>query len=196
MEFEKQPNKWIALFATLAEAEAALDQLQAAGAPYPMLRLGTHTPAELEHLAADEREQLAGITTPAQFWSLAVTLAEPWGEKAIAALRERKPLALGHLPSLDNRRDDTERGAIAWRHYVFETNAATDWAGESAGTTGTTGVISSGVFANGALAEGNPPAHPLGKDEQRPSDASQQPSSDTMQPKVSNDRSRPQTELQ
>jgi hypothetical protein len=195
VESENQPDRWIGLFATLADTEAALDQLQAAGVPYPVIRMGTHTAAELEHLSADERQQIGGTAAPEQFWSLALTLDPSWRDKAIAVLRERRPFALGYLPGLDNRRDDTERGAIAWRHYVFETDAATSWAGESAGTTGTTGVISSGVFADGALAEGNPPAHPLGKDDQRPSDAGQQPTSDTMQPKVSNAGSRPQTEL-
>ena len=195
MERENQPDRWIALFATLAETEAALDQLQAAGVPYPVIRMGTHTAAELVQLSDGERQQIGGAAAPEHFWSLAVTLDPPWRDKAIAVLRERRPFGLGRLPSFDNRHDDTERGAIAWRHYVFETPAATSWAGESAGTTGTTGVISSGVFATGALAEGNPPAHPLGQDDQRPSDAGQQPTSDTMKTNVSKAASRPQTEL-
>ncbi len=182
---------WIALFAALADAEAALHAVQAAGAPYPALQLGAHTAAELERLSPEERDQLAGIDAPAQFWSIAITLEPQWRDKALAVLREHRPIVLGSLPTLDNRRDDTERGAIAWRHYVFETSAATDAVGE----TGMTGIISSGVFAEGALAEGNSPAHALAAGDQRQSDADTPPTSDTMRPKVSKDRSRPETEL-
>jgi hypothetical protein len=88
-----------------------------------------------------------------------------------------------------------DNGALAWRHYVFESDAATDWAGESAGTTGMTGVINSGAFATGAKVEGNPPATGVPASDERPSDADQPPSSDTMRPDVSTDRSRPETEL-
>jgi len=195
LERPEKPDTWIALFAKLADAEAALHALQAVGVPYPALRLGAHTAAELEQLTPAEREQLARIDVPAQFWSIAVTLEPQWHDQALAVLREHRPFALGNLPTLDNRRDDTERGAIAWRHYVFETSAATDAVGEHAGETGTTGIISSGVFAEGALAEGNPPAHALAMGDQRRSDADTPPTSDTMQPKVSTDRSRPETEL-
>src|SRR6266496_14963 len=163
---------WIALFAALADAEAALHAVQAAGAPYPALQLGAHTAAELERLSPEERDQLAGIDAPAQFWSIAITLEPQWRDKALAVLREHRPIVLGSLPTLDNRRDDTERGAI-----------------------GMTGIISSGVFAEGALAEGNSPAHALAAGDQRQSDADTPPTSDTMRPKVSKDRSRPETEL-
>jgi hypothetical protein len=195
LEQLQKPDRWIALFATLADAEAALHALQAAGVPYPALQLGAHTAAELEQLTPSEREQLADINAPARFWSIAITMEPQWRDKALAALRERRPFALGNLPTLDNWRDDTERGAIAWRHYVFETSAATDAVGEHAGETGTTGIISSGVFAEGALAEGNPPARALAVGDQRQSDADTPPTGDTMRPKVSKDRSRPETEL-
>jgi hypothetical protein len=195
LERPQKPDTWIALFATLADAEAALHDLQAAGVPYPALQLGAHTQAELEQLTPVEREQLAGINAPAQFWSIAISMEPQWRDKALAALRQRQPFALGSLPTLDNRRDDTERGAIAWRHYVFETSAATDAIGEHAGETGTTGIISSGVFAEGALAEGNPPAHALAVGDQRQSNADTPPTGDTMQPEVSKERSRPETKL-
>jgi len=195
LERPQQPDRWIALFATLADAEAALHALQAAGTPYPALQMSAHTEAELAHLTPEEHDRLVGIKAPPQFWSIAITMEPQWRDKALAALREREPFALGSLPTLDNRRDDTERGAIAWRHYVFETSAATDAVGEHAGETGMTGIISSGVFAEGALAEGNPPAHALAVGDQSRSDADTPPTSDTKQPEVSKDRSRPETKL-
>jgi hypothetical protein len=195
LERPQKPDTWIALFAALADAEAALHALQAAGVPYPAFQLGAHTQAELERLTPEERGQLAGTNAPAQFWSIAITMEPQWRDKALAALRERQPFALGSLPTLDNRRDDTERGAIAWRHYVFETSAATDAIGEHAGETGTTGIISSGVFAEGALAEGNPPASALAVGDQRESDTDTPPTSDALRPNVSKQRSRPETKL-
>jgi hypothetical protein len=186
--------EWVAVFASLADAQAALEAAQAAGAPYPALRLAAHTPSDLEGLAPAIGARLAA-GAPAQLWSLTLIPDAKWRDAALDALRAHHPVALGQRPADDNRRDDTERGAIAWRHYVFETDAATDTVGEGAGTTGTTGVINSGVFADGARAEGNPPARPLGPDEQRPSDADQAPTSDTMAPKVAKDRSRPDTKL-
>ena len=112
-------------------------------------------------------------------------------------LHAQPAFALGRLPTDDNRADDTERGAIAWRHYVFETSAATDAVGEYAGSTGNTGIISSGVFAEGAKAEANPPADALESADQRSSNADQQPNADTKTPKVAVDegRSRPETKL-
>lgn len=78
---------------------------------------------------------------------------------------------------------------------MFESPAAADWAGESAGTTGFTGITNSGVFANSANAEGNPPTRATPASDERPSNADKQPTSDTMEPKTSTDRSRPETEL-
>lgn len=188
----------VALFGALADTEAALHELQAAGVPYPNIHMGAHTPADLEHATIAERAELAGITAPEHFWSLAVILDQKWRDKAVEVLRQANPFALGRLPALDNRRDDTERGAIAWRHYVFETPLATDAVGLSSngpGTTGNTGIISSGVFAEGALAEGNPPSRATPPSDERPSNADRPPTSDTMEPKTSTDRSRPETEL-
>jgi hypothetical protein len=195
MEVQREPETIVALFGTLADTEAALNDLQGAGVPYPDIHMGAHTPADLDRTTIAERADLAGIAAPEQFWSLAVVLDPKWREKAIATLRQRQPFAFGRLPSLDTRRDDTERGAIAWRHYVFESPAAADWAGESAGTTGFTGLTNSGVFAEGARAEGNPPTSATPASDERPSDADRQPTSDTMKPTTSKDRSRPETEL-
>ena len=73
MERPQKPDNWLALFTTLADAEAALHALQAAGAPYPAMQLGAHTAADLAQLSPEERDHLAGIDAPAQFWSIAIT---------------------------------------------------------------------------------------------------------------------------
>jgi len=195
METESVPQTIVALYAALADAEATLQELEAAGIPYPATRLAAHTPADLEHAELAERTALAGISLPEQFWSLGVALDAQASDKAAELLRRHAPLAVGTLPAPDHGRGDPDRGALAWSHYVFETTAATDAIGEYAGTTGTTGVISSGAFASGAKVEGNPPATGVSASDQRPSDAHQQPSSDTMRPDTSTDRSRPETEL-
>ncbi|HEX5689399.1 MAG TPA: hypothetical protein VFX76_05325, partial [Roseiflexaceae bacterium] len=155
----------------------------------------SYTPADTERADIAERTALAGINLPDQCWSLAVALDPKWGDKAVELLRQHAPLAIGTLPATDRGRSDADRGALAWRHYVFETPSATDAIGEYAGTTGTTGVISSGAFATGAKAEGNPPTTGTPESDQRPSDQHQQPTSDTMPTNTSTDRSRPETEL-
>lgn len=188
------PELYAAVFADLAAAEAVLHELQAAGVPYPAIRMGTHAPAELAGTPLAERASRAGIAGRT-LWSLTVSLGPQWRDGAIETLRHCGPFALGRLPAPDNRANDTERGAIAWRHYVFETDAATDAVGEYAGTTGTTGVISSGVFADGAQATGNPPVRSQPPTDQRPSDAGSPPTSDTRRPEVGQQGSRPQTEL-
>jgi hypothetical protein len=195
MEAEQIPETIVALYATLADAEATLHDLEAAGVPYPAIRLGTHTPGDLDRAELAERTALAGISLPDHYWTLAVALEPPWADKAVELLRQRAPLAVGTLLAPDHGRGDTDRGALAWRHYVFETSAATDAIGEFAGTTGTTGVISSGAFAKGARVEGNPPTVGVPASDQRPSDERPQPSSDTMRPDTAADRSRPETEL-
>jgi len=195
METEPIPQTIVALYTRLADAEATLYELEAAGIPYPAIRLAAHTPADIAHADLAERTALAGIRLPEQFWSMGVALDAHAGDKAAEVLRRHAPLAVGTLPAPDHGRGDPDRGALAWRHYVFETTAATDWAGESAGTTGTTGVISSGAFASGALVEGDPPATGVPASDQRPSDEQHMPSTDAMRPAVSTDRSRPETEL-
>lgn len=194
MHNTEAPELYAAVFGDLAAAESTLHDLQAAGVPYPAIRMGTHTAEELAGTPLAERVASAGQAGRA-LWSLTLTLDPQWREQALTTLHAAGTLALGRLPAPDNRANDTERGAIAWRHYVFETDAATDAVGEGAGTTGTTGVISSGVFADGALASGNPPVRSQPAGDHRPSDAGQAPTSDTRRPDTSKDRSRPQTEL-
>jgi hypothetical protein len=195
METEYAPQTIVALYATLADAEHALQDLEAAGVAYPATRMAAHTPEDLDRADLAERTALAGIRLPERFWSLGVALDTPSGDKAAELLRQHNPLAVGTLPAPNGGRGDVDNGALAWRHYVFESDAATDWAGESAGTTGMTGVINSGAFATGAKVEGNPPATGVPASDERPSDADQPPSSDTLRPDVSTDRSRPDTEL-
>jgi hypothetical protein len=195
LQREHEPEKIIALFAALAEAEATLHALQEAGVPYPAIRMGTHAPAELDQTEFAEQAASAGVAAPEQFWSLALTLDPQWGDKAGEVLKQHAPFAIARADGVDLVIDDVDQGAVAWRHYVFETPFATDTVGEFAGTTGNTGVISSGVFTEGALAEGNPPAKHTPTKDERPSDADTSPTSDTMTPKTSTDRSRPETEL-
>src|SRR5215211_7589509 len=150
METEHAPQTIVALYATLTDAEKTLQALEAAGVPYPATRLAAHTPAELDHADIAERTVLAGISVPEQFWSVAVALDAPASDQAAELLRRHAPLAVATLPAPDHGRGDPDRGALAWSHYVFATDAATDAVGEYAGTTGNTGVISSGAFADGA----------------------------------------------
>jgi hypothetical protein len=195
VETERVPETIIAFYSTLADAELTLSELEAAGVAYPAIRLAAHTSADLDSADIVERTALAGISLPDQCWSLAVALDPKWADKAPELLRQHAPLAVATLPAPDHGRSDTDRGALAWRHYVFETSAATDAIGESAGTTGTTGVISSGAFATGAKVEGNPPTTGTPATDQRPSDQHRPPTSDTMATDTSTDRSRPETEL-
>jgi hypothetical protein len=195
MEKEFAPETIVAFYVTLADAELTLNELEAAGVPYPAIRMSANTSADLDQAEIDDRAALAGLRLPDRFWSLAVALEPPWDDQVADLLRRRTPLATGTLAAPDRGRGDTDRGALAWRHYVFETNVATDAVGEFAGTTGTTGVISSGAFASGAKVEGNPPVTGLPDSDQKPSDARQQPTGDTMRTDTSTDRSRPETEL-
>jgi hypothetical protein len=195
VETENIPETIVAFYSTLADAESTLAELEAAGVAYPAIRLAAHAPADLDQADIVERTALAGIRLPEHSWSLAVALDPRWAGKAAELLRQHAPLAVATLPAPDRGRGDTDRGALAWRHYVFETSAATDAIGEYAGTTGTTGVISSGAFASGAKVEGNPPATGAPASDQRPADLRRPPTSDTMSTDTSTDRSRPETEL-
>jgi hypothetical protein len=189
MEVEHVPETIVALYARLADAEAALLALQDAGVPYPDIRMTAHTPGDLEGV------QLADVSAPQQFWSLAVLLEPKWRDKALEVLEAHRPFATGRMPAANAGRGDADRGAIAWRHYVFWTPAATDIAGDGAGTTGMTGVISSGVFATGAQAEGNPPANAIPAHEQRPAGNDKTPTTDERRPIVEPGDSRPETKL-
>ena len=143
----------VARYASLADAEAALHELQDAGIPYPDIRMGAQAAHDCPQAWEGDRSAIC--------WSLTVMLEGPARERVDPILRQHLPRALSCQLAPEHGRSESDQGAIAWGHYVFATPAATDWVGDGAGTNGTTGVISSGVFADGALAEGNPPTRDL-----------------------------------
>jgi hypothetical protein len=183
------PEEIIALYDALAAVEAALSDLERAGVPYPDIRMGAHS-ADDHGLPALDAPAL-----PERFWSLRVIVDQRGRYGAEQILRGHTPLAVGRMPAPNAGRDDTDRGAIAWRHYVFETPFVTDAVGEFAGTTGNTGIISSGVFADGALAEGNSPVRGQAGSHGRPASERQRPTSDDLRPATSAGDSRPDNEL-
>jgi hypothetical protein len=150
----------IARYARLADAEAALHELQDATIPYSDIRMGAQTAQDCPHAQAGDRS--------ATCWSLTVMLDGPASERVEPILRQHAPRGLSRQPAPEHGRSESDQGALAWGHYVFATPAATDWVGDYAGTSGTTGIISSGVFADGALAEGNPPTRDLPRSQHRP----------------------------
>jgi len=153
MQLQRNFETLMARYANLADAEAALYELQDAHIAYPDIRLGAQAARSCPHAGAGDRS--------ATCWSLTVLLDSPASARADAILRRHAPRAMSRQLAPQHGRSESDQGALAWRHYVFTTPAATDWVGESAGTNGTTGVISSGVFADGAHAEGNPPTRDL-----------------------------------
>jgi hypothetical protein len=150
----------VARYTRLADAEAALHELQGAAIPYPDIRMGAQAAQGCPHAREGDHS--------ATCWSLTVMLDGPASERADAILRQHAARALSRQPAPEHGRSETDQGALAWRHYVFASPAATDWIGDDAGTNGTTGVINSGVFAGGALAEGNPPTRDLPGSQHRP----------------------------
>jgi hypothetical protein len=189
MEQQQVPEVVVALYDGLAETQAAMEELQSVGVPYPDIRMGAHTSGDADLPAIETRE------LPERFWSLKVVIDRPGVYHAEDILRKHRPLAVGRLPAPNAGRSDTDLGALAWRHYVFETSHATDWVGETAGTTGSTGIGSSGVFASDTLAEGNAPVRGRRGSYGRPAAENQRPSTDDRTPETSTDRSRPETEL-
>ena len=189
MEQQQAPESVVALYSNLAETQAAMQELEQAGVPYPDIRMGAHALSDPELPVVDNQ----GL--PDQFWSLTVIIDQPGVYHSEDILRKHQPLAVGRMPAPQSGRSDTDLGAIAWRHYVFESSAAADWAGETAGATGNTGVGSSGAFATDALAEGNPPVRNADGSDGRSASEEQRPSSDDRKPGVSTDRSRPDNTL-
>jgi hypothetical protein len=151
MEQQHMPEQIVALYGDLAAAEAAMEAVEAAGVAYPDIRLGAHS------IGDPELPDLGNVTLPDRFWSLKVVIDQRGVYHAEETMLQHHPLATGRMPAPLHGRSDTDLGALAWRHYVFTTPLATDQVGETAGTTGNTGVAINGVFAGGAQAEGNPP---------------------------------------
>lgn len=150
----------IARYTHLSDAEATLHELQAATISYPSIHMGAQTAHDCPHATEDDPS--------ATCWSLTVMLDGPARERIDEILRQHAPRALSRQPAPLHGRSETDQGALAWRHYVFATPAVTDWVGDNAGANGTTGLISSGVFADGSVAEGNPPTCDLPRSQQRP----------------------------
>lgn len=155
MKQQQMPEVIVALYDSLASAQAAMENLEHANVPYPDVRLAAHTSTQ------NDLPNLEVAQLPEQFWSLQVTIEQRGVYHAEDILRQQQPLAIGRLPAPNAGRSDTDLGALAWRHYVFETDMATDHIGDLAGTTGNTGIINNGVFADNTLAEGNPPVRGL-----------------------------------
>jgi hypothetical protein len=189
MEQQHAPEVVIGLYKSLADVETAMAELEQAGVAYPNIRMGAHTAGDLD------LPKLETTTLPERFWSLRVIIDEPGRYGAEQILRSHGPISAGRMQAPNAGRSDTDLGAIAWRHYVFETPVATDAVGEYAGTTGNTGIISSGVFADGALAEGNPPVRGQSGSQGRPASEQQRPTSSDLRPTTATDRSRPDNEL-
>jgi hypothetical protein len=160
MKTQQALEEITARYPTLAAAEAALHELQGVAIPYPDIHMGAQAGHDCPHAGDGAR--------PATCWSLTVMLDSAASAQADSILLKHQPAAIGREPAPQHGRGETDQGALAWRHYVFEAPAATDWVGDRAGTTGTTGVINSGVFAEGALAEGNPPTRDLPRSQRRP----------------------------
>jgi hypothetical protein len=190
MEQQHMPEQIVALYDELASAEAAMEALEAAGVPYPDIRMGAH------NIDDPDWPDLGDVVLPDTFWSLKVVVDQRGVYHAEDLLREHQPLAIGRMPAPNQGRSDTDLGALAWRHYVFESPHATDQVGEFAGTTGNTGLSTSGVFADGALAEGNPPVRGRRGSHGRPASERQRPTTDDRQPATAVDSARPDTKLQ
>lgn len=146
---EQAPQTLVALFDSLEDTTAALFALQDAGVPYANITMAAHS-------GADVQASLNDTTVPENVWSLAVFVGEPLHATALRVLNQQPAFRIGQQAPSNDGRDEVDRGRIAWGHYVFAPAGATDQVGDAAGTTGTTGIINSGVFGNDAHAEGKP----------------------------------------
>jgi len=145
------PEMLVGLYKTLRDAQNAMYELEAAGVPHPSLKIASHS------LHDAERPQVEAQTLPESFWSLSVTLRTANDDQVHVVLQQHDPLAIGREQAPLAGRSDVDRGAIAWRRYVFEPPPLTPGYPESRGNAGTTGTVSTGMFVEGGKAEGNPP---------------------------------------
>lgn len=137
-----------ALYSRLPDAEGALNALLADGVAYERLHLGAHD--------GDDPLRTSVPSLPERFWSIAVRPGEDDRRKLEERLGAYRPLSVGRLHASSIERTDSERGAVAWGHFVFESRASTNAQPEASGTSGTTGVVSSGAFADGAHVQREP----------------------------------------
>lgn len=142
MTNEQSPEMIVALYDQLANAEAALADLQAAGLDYAVIRMEAHDASEF----ASALQHAAPIS--GNIWSLTIPAEAGATDDAQAALNNHDPVAVGQAPAPDKGRDEVKQGAIAWRHYRLNGPPGTDQVTDAAGTSGTTGIITSGLFAD------------------------------------------------
>jgi hypothetical protein len=151
MHHEQEPTTLVALYARLADVEATHTALREAGVAEGRVRFASHSGAEL-------REANLPLGSAEYAWSLTVLPGEGDLAVLLEVLRRHEPLLLGSVNDEHLARTEVDQGQIAWAHYVFESPAASDAVTEAAGTTGTTGVVNSGAFAEGAVRGDGAPA--------------------------------------
>jgi hypothetical protein len=191
MEQQRMPEMIVALFNDLPVVTEAMARLEERGVPYSDIRLRTYPNQD------DDMSSLPpGLPSLAeQVWMLQVVVEFPGVFRAEELLREHMPLAIGRCLAPNRGRSDTELGALSWRHHVFASSTASDQVGESAGTTGLTGITTSGVFADDAVTTGNVPVRGLRGSEGRPPLRHQNPADEQLHPTTVTDKERPDTEL-
>ena len=142
MTNEQSPEVIIALYDQLANAESALADLQAAGLDYSVIRMEAHDASEY---AADLQQ---AMPASGNIWSLTIPVEAGPTDEVQAALNNHDPLAVGRALAPDQGHDEVKQGAVAWRHYRLNGPPGTDQVTDAAGTSGTTGIITSGLFAD------------------------------------------------
>lgn len=150
MQQEHSRRTIVALYRRLEDAEAALNAIQDAGVPYHETFLGVHTDSDAERPIVAE-------PLPDHFWSLAVGGEEARHAELSEILQLHKAFRIGYIEKPIELRAESARGAIAWGHLVFDSPASSDQVGDAAGSSGTTGIINSGAFADSAHVQREPP---------------------------------------
>jgi hypothetical protein len=140
-----------AIYGSLADVEGALNALLADGVPYERTHMG-------EHAGDDPLRASVSAALPERFWSLAIRPGDDEPQRLKEKLAGYGALSVGTLRSTELERSEAERGSLAWGHFVFESPASTNQQPEASGTSGTTGIASSGAFASGAHVQKEP--HP------------------------------------
>ncbi len=144
------PEIIIATYAHLRGAQDTMYDLENHGVPYPTIRLNNHSSSDPD-LPLIEQTHL-----PDMFWSLSVVLKDDDANHVLDIMNSHEPLTVGRGLAPDKGRDVVDQGAIAWRHYVFVLPGMIPGYPETRGNSGTTGTLSTGAFAEGAVAENTP----------------------------------------
>ncbi len=150
---KNMPEIMVALYVNLRDVQAATYDLEQAGLSYPALRIEAHSEDDNDYTQFDVAQP------PDFFWSLSVLVNNRILDRTHTQdiLQRHQPFAVGCEPAPLHGRDDVDRGAIAWRHYVFTPPPVNATLPESLGSSGTTGTISTGIFAKDVHAEGDSP---------------------------------------